>query len=495
MTRLSNAVLSTLPALVRRPGYDRTKITPGIVHLGIGAFHRAHQAAMTETVLATSPADSARDWGILGASLRSAETRDALTPQNGLYTLGIREGETTAWQVIGAIQDVLVAPEDPERLLAAMAAPTTRIVSLTVTEKGYCHDPASGALNESHPDVIHDLARPGAPRSAIGYLAKALHRRRAAGIPPFTVLCCDNLPANGKTVKRVLARFASLRDPAFGRFVTEEVACPSTMVDRIVPATTDADREAAAAALGVSDAWPVMTEPFLQWVIEDHFPSGRPNWEIAGAEFVADVAPYELMKLRMLNGAHSMLAYLGALAGHTYVADCAHDPLFARLLDTYWKTIAPTLPASAGDPADYARRLQTRFSNVSIRHRLIQIAMDGSQKLPQRQVAPLRELAAAGLPFEPLALAIAAFLAFMGGDGTGCAFEIRDPLAAEFAARAATDNKSGDNNVLARNLLGIEKVFGDLGAIPAILAAVSRYLDTLKTAGPRVAIEDILALR
>jgi fructuronate reductase len=480
MMRLSNATLANLPASLERPGYDRANITAGIVHLGIGAFHRAHQAAMTETCLKAG----ARDWGIIAASLRSPETRDALAPQDGLYTLGVKDGTGTRFQVIGAVQQVLVAPENPSALIAAMAAPTTRIVSITISEKGYCHDPATGALNEAHPDIVHDLADMSAPRTSVGLIVAALAKRRAAGLQPFTVLCCDNLPSNGKTVKRVITRFASLLQPAFGDYLRDNLACPCTMVDRIVPATTDADR-AEVAALGVEDRWPVMTEPFLQWVIEDDFPLGCPAWEIAGAEFVPDVAPYELMKLRMLNGSHSMLAYLGTQAGLTYVADAASDADFARLLDGYWRETAPTLPSAPGlDAADYARRLKTRFLNPEIRHRLIQIAMDGSQKLPQRQLGTYRDLRKTGAAFGHIALTTAAFLRFMTGrDAQGQPFAVNDPLASEFTARAAQSGLEPGKLVPA--LLGITKVFGDLSEDGAFRSAVIRSMERMNTEGVR----------
>ena len=292
LPRLSDATLAALPAGVRHPGYDRTALATGIVHLGLGAFHRAHQAVYTDAAIAAGDTR----WGILGASLRAADTRDALVPQDGLYTIAVRSAEGEALRVIGALRGVVVGPEDPAALIAALANPAVRIVSLTVTEKGYCHDPATGTLNEDHPDIRHDIAHPGAPRSAPGYIVEALARRRAAGVPAFTVLTCDNLPANGHTAGRVVSRLAAMRDGDLGRFVAQEVAFPSTMVDRIVPATTDDDRARVAAALGVRDAWPVMTEPFSQWVIEDRFPGGRPDWAAQGAELVADVAPFDALK-------------------------------------------------------------------------------------------------------------------------------------------------------------------------------------------------------
>ncbi|WP_158746482.1 mannitol dehydrogenase family protein, partial [Acidisphaera sp. L21] len=321
MSRLCNATLSDLPGTVTRPGYDRTALQTGIVHLGLGAFHRAHQAVYTEHVLAAGDLR----WGIAAASLRNPATRDALAPQNGLYTVNTR-GESDSLAVIGSVHQSLVAPESPAALLTVMSAPATAIVSLTVTEKAYCRDAATGLLDESHPDILHDLANPTLPRSALGFLAAAIARRRSLGLRPFTILCCDNLPSNGATVHRLLARFAALQSPDLGSFITGEIASPDTMVDRIVPATTPEDRARVGSVLGLDDAWPVIAEPFTQWIIEDRFPAGRPAWEQAGATMVADVAPFEAMKLRLLNASHSALAYLGYLAGEETIASAMRDP-------------------------------------------------------------------------------------------------------------------------------------------------------------------------
>ncbi len=487
MTRLCDKTLGDLPGSVVRPRYDRAGVIPGIVHLGIGAFHRAHQAAMTEAVLNAG----ARDWGIRAASLRSPDTRNALEPQNGLYTLAVRDGGPEQLQVIGAISDVLVAPESPRRLIDALLAPSTRIVSLTVTEKGYCHDPASGTLDEAHPDIRHDLNDISASRSAPGLIIAALAQRRAAGLKPFTVLSCDNLPGNGRVTHRVLSRFAALVDPGLGAFVTNELVCPSGMVDRIVPATTDADPLTVSSALGMSDAWPIMTEPFTQWVIEDRFTQGRPEWELGGAEFVSDVAPFEKMKLRMLNGAHSTFAYLGGLAGHVFVADAANDPLFVSLIERLWAEISPTLPQGAGlDPAGYAQKLLARFRNPALRHRLSQIAMDGSQKIPQRLVNTIRERRASGAPLLFLPLAIAGFLRYMAGkNDAGGPNEINDPLKAMFAR--ASEQESPE--LAATQMLAIEPVFGDLLRDDVIRNAVVSQYQRLASLGARATIQASLS--
>ena len=273
MERLNERALGALPSDVARPRYDRAAVAAGIVHLGIGAFQRAHQAMYTEAALAAGD----KRWGIVGASLRSPAVRDALKPQDNLYTLAVRGAEGERLQVIGAIKETLVAPEDPEALLRRLCDPAVKIVTLTVTEKGYCYDPATAALDEAHPDIVHDLANPARPRTAPGFLVEALRRRREAGVHSFTVLCCDNLPHNGRTVATIVARFAELRDRPLAGYIRNEVAFPATMVDRITPATTDEDRAAISQRLGVEDAAPVVTEPFSQWVIEDRFPAGGPT--------------------------------------------------------------------------------------------------------------------------------------------------------------------------------------------------------------------------
>ncbi|PBB16752.1 mannitol dehydrogenase family protein [Mesorhizobium sp. WSM4313] len=417
--RLSNATLAELPAEVLVPRYDRKSVAPGIVHLGVGAFHRAHQAAYVDACLA----DGESDWGIIGVSLRSPDTRDALKPQDGLYTLAIRDSAGEQLQVIGSIQSLLVAPEDPGAVLAALTDPRIRIVTLTITEKAYLRA-ADGTLDSAHPEIVHDLANPGSPKTAHGFLAESLARRRAAGTPPFTVLCCDNLPANGATLHRLMVEFAELRDSREGgahlaRHIADEVAFPSSMVDRIVPATTDADRARIAGELGIDDAWPVMTEPFRQWVIEDRFPAGRPAWEKFGVTMVEDVGPFEDMKLRLLNGAHSGIAYLGLLSGHATVDRAFADPSIRQFVDWLWAEAIPTLPQQAGlDTSAYTAELAERFSNTALAHRTAQIANDGSQKLPQRIVASALARLEAGLLPEHLSLVVAAWITACAARGS-----------------------------------------------------------------------------
>ncbi len=477
LPRLSNNTLASLPSTIARPAYERGDLTTGIVHLGIGAFHRAHQAILTETAIA----DGDPHWGILGASLRAPDTRDALRPQDWLYTAASRDGDGERLQVVGALTGVLVAAEAPSALVAAMADPRVKIVSLTITEKGYCFDPATGDLAVAHADFQHDIANATSPRTAIGFLAAALRQRRRDGTAPFAILSCDNLHANGQTLKRILGQFAEQQDPELAHFIAGEVACPSTMVDRIVPATTDDDRSRVAAGLGVNDAWPVIMEPFCQWVIEDQFPLGRPDWTLAGAEMAHDVAPYEAMKLRLLNASHSAIAYLGAVAGYETVAEAMSDPAIARFVSEMMdEEITPTLAVPAGaDVTAYKRALLARFANPALRHRTQQIAMDGSQKLPPRILGTIRNRIAARAPFPHLATVVAAWMRYvMGRDAQGRPYEIRDPLAPTLAQCVA--RADGDPARLATELLSISAIFGDdLLAAPVFRDAVTAQLITI----------------
>lgn len=478
--RLAPSNLHRLPTDVRVPPYDLAGIRVGIVHLGIGAFHRAHQAVYTDDLLAAEP-----EWGICAASLRRADTRDALRPQGWLYTVAARGAEAEALQVVGAVRDILVAPEDPQALLARMEDPKVRIVSLTVTEKGYCYDPATRELDEAHPDIRHDLDRPAAPRSLPGLLVESLARRRATGVPPFAVLCCDNLPANGRTTARIVRRAAELLDPDLARWIEGEVAFPSTMVDRIVPATTEADRARVAARLGLEDAWPVMTEPFTQWIVEDRFPSGRPSWDEAGALLVDEVEPYEHMKLRLLNASHSALAYLGCLAGLGTVAEAVAEPSLLRYLDTLMRQeVVPTLEAPGGMDLDgYVAALLARFANPALQHRTTQIAMDGSQKLPQRLLGTIRDRLARGLPSPCLALAVAAWMRFIAGtDERGRSLDLDDPLAPRLRAAAARAGVAPER--LVRELAATAEIFGeDLPADSRFTSAVEEALRLLDRLG------------
>ncbi|HKM61729.1 MAG TPA: mannitol dehydrogenase family protein, partial [Acidisphaera sp.] len=426
--RLSAATFAQLPTGTARPGYDWQKLEAGIVHLGLGAFVRAHMATYTDDLLAIEPGP----WGIAGVSLRRPDQRDLLAPQDGLYTALQRDGAGTDARIVGCLRRMIVAPENPAALVAKMADPPCRLVSLTITEKGYCHDPATGRLDPNHPEIRHDLENAAAPRSAVGLIVAALAARRVAGLPPFTVLCCDNLPHNGRLVSGLVGDFAAMRDDALAQWIEANCAFPSTMVDRIVPATTDQDIAAAAEAIGLYDAAPVTHEPFRQWVIEDNFVARtRPAWDKVGAQIVTDVAPYEHMKLRLLNGAHSALAYLGYLSGYETIADVVADDVFRAYVGKLWDEIIAVAPPPPGmDLHRYGAELLARFGNTAVRHRTWQIAMDGSQKLPQRLLSTVTERLARNLPIPTLALAIAGWIRYVGGkDEAGQPIDVRDPLA------------------------------------------------------------------
>lgn len=473
MKRLSTATLQILPSNVRRPAASRPM--GGILHLGLGAFARAHLAEYTQDANETG-----ENWGITGISLQRPDMRDALQPQDGLYTLAVLAPERPCYRVIDTVREVLVAPEDRRAVIARLASADTRIVSLTVTEKGYCHDPATGTLRFDHPDIVHDLAHPEAPRSSIGVLAAGLAARRRSALMPFTAMSCDNLPANGEVLRGLVLALAQRLDPGLAAWIGENGAFPCTMVDRIVPATTAADIAETEIALGVHDAAPVMAEPFRQWVIEDKFVTGRPCWQNAGAQMVSDVAPFEFMKLRLLNGAHSTLAYLGYLAGHETVAQASIDPLLSRLLEMLWAEIIPTVPSPPGvDLNTYVQALLFRFRNPAIRHRTAQIAMDGSQKIPQRLLATIRDRLVQGRSIDVLALGVAGWMRFvMGEDETGAAIEINDPLASDIRQRVASAGRVPA--ALVDELLGIKAIFGsELPAMAPLRALLVDHLSML----------------
>ncbi len=424
--------LEGLPASVITPKYDRSKLKVGILHFGPGMFHRAHQAQYTDAILAAG----ASDWAIEGVELRDTDVDARLNPQHGLYTLLVCDAENPTAQVVGSLLKVIVAPRDPQAVLSRIADPSIRIISITVTEKAYGLDLKTGGLDENHPDIAADLANPGKPRSLVGYLVEGLARRRAEGGAPVTVLSCDNLADNGKKLKRLVLEFAGKRDAALRQWIDTEVPFPCTMVDRITPAASDKTLADAKAAIGRDDLAAVETEPFKQWVIEDHFAAGRPDWDKAGAIFTRDVAPFEYMKLRMLNGSHSLLAYLGFLNGLEFVRDTMADPALAKLIRAHMSATAKTLKPVAGiDYEAYADALCARFANKAIAHATYQIAMDGTQKLPQRLLEPVEQALKAGLNVETFAITVAAWMVYtLGRTAKGEAYDIRDPRGDEITA-------------------------------------------------------------
>ncbi len=420
-----------IPASVQTPGYDRSAQAAGIVHIGIGAFHRAHQAVYTDDAMRAGD----RDWGIIGVSLRSGDVAAQLNPQDGLYAVNTRSASGSQLRLVGAVQHVLVASETPQAVIDAIAAPTTHIISFTVTEKGYLR----------RPDGSLDLPEAAGGSSLYRFVAAGLAARKAAGLPGLTLLSCDNLAGNGAVLRALMRDYLAAYHPDLSAWFDSECRCPATMIDRIVPATTDADRAAVEAALGARDEGAVVTEDFSQWVIEDDFAGPRPRWEQVGAELVADVAPYETAKLRMLNGAHSALAYIGLGAGHDFVHQAIADPKIRPVIERLMRDeAAPTIDAAPGqDLSAYAAALLDRFANPALNHRLIQIAMDGSQKIPQRWLETLAWHQHRGQRCPSLEAAIAAWIAFLRSDRP-----IDDPLADKLREAAAGPD-------------AIERLFGD----------------------------------
>ena len=472
--RLSNETLVNLPCTIKRPAYDRSKVTTSILHLGIGAFHRAHQAMYTDAVLASGDLN----WGIAGAGVISADMKNALSPQDGLYTLYARGADFREVRVIGSITELLGGPEEAGLVLKRMSDPAIRIVSITVTEKGYYLDPATGELNLNAAPIKQDLANPLCPTTILGMIVHGLDQRRKQNIPPFTVMSCDNLPANGILARKAVIGFARELDAELAAWIEREVAFPSTMVDRITPATTDADRADVNQLIGMDDAWPVVTEEFSQWVIEDNFTMGRPDWTIGGGIFSNEIECWENMKLRCLNGAHSTLAYLGQLFDRDTVASAMEFDLITSILDTLWVEIRDVLHAPQGvDTADYVESLKQRFRNPNLRHLTAQIASDGSQKLPQRLLAPLRERIAKDLSSPAIATAVAAWIHFIV-KSAHAGQPINDPMREELARCALLSRQP---NEIVLNLLGVEKIFGtDLPANAAFVDAVLQQFEWLR---------------
>ena len=477
MRRLSLATLDRVPHAAR-PGYDPAGVGVGIVHLGLGAFSRAHLAVHTDDALALDGGG----WGIVGVSQRSRMVADQLTPQDGLYSVLERGRDRTGVRVIGSVREVLPAAHAWEASLARMADPRTRIVSLTVTEKGYRHDSAKGRLRSGDPELNADAqGRP--PRTVIGRLSAGLDARRAADAGDVTVLCCDNLPGNGHLVRDLVCEFALWRDARTGGdlagWIDRHVAFPSTMVDRITPATQPADRAEAARLLGLGDAGTVVTEPFSQWAIEDAFAAGRPAWERAGAIMTDDVTAYEVLKLRLLNGAHSTLAYLGALAGHEFIWQAVADPALAEVTRRLMaEDAAPTVAEPDGVDVDaYRDEVLDRFANPALGHAVDQVAMDGSQKLPQRLLDPARERLAAGADPVWISLAVAGWMRYVVERGP----DLDDPMADELAGAVGA---ADDPRRIALALLRVESVFGaDLAAAPVFAERVAEWLGQLTDRG------------
>jgi mannitol 2-dehydrogenase len=436
--RLNQDAVDHLPESIATPAYDRRAVSAGIVHVGVGGFHRAHEAVYVDRLLTAGESD----WAICGVGLLPGDQRmrDVMIAQDCLYTLVERDadgGVTT--RVVGSLVDYLYAPDDPQAVITRMAAPQTRIVSLTITEGGYLLRTGDGKFDADDPAVRRDLDSGGPPRTVFGLLVEALRLRRERGLAPFTVLSCDNLEENGEVARRAVQGFAQLRDPELAGWIREHVAFPNSMVDRITPATTAADRRFVADRLGIEDAWPVTCEPYLQWVLTDSFSAGRPAWENVGVTVVPDVRPYELMKLRLLNASHQVMGYLGSLAGLTYVHEACRDPDLVALLEGYMEREAsPTLdPVPGVDLGDYRRSLLERFTNEAIADTLARQCVDGSERLPKFVLPVLRAQLASEGQISHTVLAIAGWARYAEGvDDQGRSWDVVDVRRDEIMAAA-----------------------------------------------------------
>lgn len=484
--QLSAQALQQFDDTVQVPNYDRGDITVGIVHFGVGGFHRAHQAMYVDRLLRRG---QARDWGICGVGVLPGDRRmkDALDAQDGLYTLALRHPDGT-WDVsvIGSIVDYLLAPDDPEAVIEKIAAETTRIVSLTITEGGYNFTHDTGKFDAENPDVVHDLTDGAVPRTTFGLVVEALSRRRARGLPSPTIMSCDNIQGNGDVARRMFLAYAELKDPDLAEWMRAETSFPNSMVDRITPVTTPEVTEALSSRFGVDDRWPVAAEPFTSWVLEDAFPLGRPAFEDVGVQVVDDVEPYELMKLRLLNASHQGLCYFGYLAGYRLVHDVAQDPLFADFLLAYMDDEAtPTLaPVPGVDLDDYKRTLIERFSNPEIRDTVARLCAESSDRIPKWLLPVIRENLVADRHIRLSAAIVASWARYAEGvDEDGQPIDVVDQLKDSLVPIARSQHENPTAFIENRS------VFGDLADNPRFVTAYLWALDSLHGVGARKTLE------
>lgn len=467
------------------PTYNRTALGPGVVHMGVGGFHRAHQAVYLDEI---AERGLSVEWGVVGVGLRSRGMTTALTAQNGLFTVMERDGSTPRARIIGALGRCLFAPDGPDKVLAALTDPRTRLVTLTVTGAGYPIDDA-GKFDPSDPDVRADLANPHSPSTVFGYLTEALDRRRRAGLRPFTVLSCDNVTDNGATTRTAVMSFACSHSSGLANWIAENVTFPSSMVDRITPSTSDTDRGTVARAFGVADRWPVVTEPYRQWVVEDDFCNGRPPLEEVGVEVVEDVTAYKLVKSRLLNGSHSALGYLGYLAGHRRTNSAMTDRLLRRYVQRLMaEEVAPLLPAVPGMDLDaYQRTLLGRFANPSVADPLARLCQRGSTKVPAYLLPSVREALAQNRPAELLTLAVAGWFRYLRAvDLDGAPITVEDARSDGLQALAWI---GGDDP---RPLLTVREVFGDLRENRWFVTTLQRMLGSIDRHGLRATLRAFL---
>jgi mannitol 2-dehydrogenase len=482
--------LKRLPSSVQAPTYDRRQVTESMVHIGVGSFYRAHQAVYADTLLQRT---GDTEWGYCGVGLlpQDARMRDALLPQDCLFTVVERDAAGDKARVIGSMLNYLYAPQDMEVVLSKLASAQTRIVSLTITEGGYYVNEGTGEFNDAHPDIVHDLQHPRQPKCSFGVLAEALDRRREHGLEPFTVMSCDNLQHNGDLTRKMLLAFAERRDPALSAWLAEQGAFPSSMVDRITPATTDDDRALLKEKFGVEDNWPVVTEPFMQWVIEDKFPGGRPLWEVAGAQMTGDVLPYEKIKLRLLNAGHQAICYIGMLLGYQFAHEAMQDARIHKLLTKMMDTeVTPLLTPPPGiDLAAYKESLIERFSNPAISDQLPRIGTEGSARIPKFVLPSITEALPLGLPVKLLSFTVAAWFRYLNGtDDAGRQMPIVDPIGDELQKRARDGGRNPET------LLGIRKLFGDeLPRSPAFADEVRNALASFYDTGAEATLANYVS--
>ncbi|MDB4408969.1 mannitol dehydrogenase family protein [Akkermansiaceae bacterium] len=477
LTLLNQQNLADLPTCIARSGYDRSRLTAGIVHIGVGGFHRSHEALYTDALLEKT---GTTEWGICGVGLRTADRKiaEVLKGQDFLYTLIVKHPDGRVEnRVIGSLIDFMLGCDDPGAVTDRMASETTKIVSLTITEGGYNFNSTTGEFDFENPDVKHDLANPGSPTMIFGFLTEALRKRRAAGLPPFTIQSCDNIQHNGAMTRKMLLAFAEAQDPSLAKWIGEEVAFPNAMVDRITPVTTPADILALEEGFGFKDEWPVTCEPFCQWVIEDDFCNGRPPWEEVGAQFVADVTPYETMKIRLLNAGHSVLGLLGSIHGHQTIDRCIADPLFAKYVRRFMDVEAtPVLaPVEGIDVEDYKDSLIERFGNPNIKDALSRICLESSSKLPKFLIPTITENLDRNGSTDFAALVIAAWCYYSdkGVNKDGKKLEIIDDMKAELHEAA------GGTQQDKLSFLKLKTVFGDLASREAFTDNYGRMVDAL----------------
>lgn len=488
MPTLNGTTVTAAPPSLATPRYDRSALTAGIVHFGVGGFHRAHQAMYLDRLM---NAGRALDWAICGVGVLPGDAlmKQVMDNQDCLYTLVLKSPDgTREGRVIGSIIEYLFAPDGPEAVIEKMASEAIRIVSLTVTEGGYNFHHVTGEFDADNPDVVHDLQAGAAPRTTFGLVTEALARRRARGLAPFTVMSCDNIQGNGDVARAMFTAFASLKDPELGAWIAESVPFPNSMVDRITPVTTDADRAAIADEFGMDDAWPVVCEPFEQWVLEDRFSLGRPPFEAAGVQLVKDVEPYELMKLRLLNASHQGMCYFGYLAGYRYAHEVAQDTLFAQfLLDYMDKEATPTLqPVPGIDLEPYKRTLIKRFSNEHVRDTLARLCAETSDRIPKWLLPVVLINLERGGQIHRSAAIVASWARYdEGADEQGNPIDVIDRLKAPLMA--AAERQRAEPLAFIAN----REVFGDLIDNERFVAAYMRALADLHAGGARAALESL----